>query len=860
MKIRCCVMAALTMLLVVGLVVPSGAVDDPGGRGDRVATAGGFSDVSGVHAPAVEALAVEGVLDGSDCGTGLFCPDDPLQRSVMAIWLVRMLDGADTAPTASDVFSDVDYNKGYAPFADRLAELAVTRGCATDPLRYCPDENVTRGQMAAFLVRAFDLEAGPNAAFTDVGDGHTFVADIDALAASRVTAGCSTTPLRFCPDRHVTRAQMATFLARAAGLVELPAPVGAQPGEPPVFDPFTTPTVSDIDLERLADAVESLDPDAECAPTATPASLEDVAEVLRITGGCLNVEYVALQGRTIAEVREELASDREVHAVDLPVTDDYPTDFHHDDPDKELWHLEKIEADKLWYGDSQRVLSGWPAGAEVVVAVIDDGVDGSHRDLDANLVTTGDSCHRSVKKDWDGDLNDHGTHVAGIIAAERNGLDVVGVAPEAKILPIKKHYHDDLFDKNGDYRGPTDSDCWALISSTAAAVRMAIEQGADVINMSFGGPTDSDTDEAVIRAAMMRDIVVVASAGNCGTRGPRVCEKDGEFIEDRAYPGVISVASVEDTGKQSDFSTANAHVAIAAPGGQTLAENPGDWKLDEILSTVPPYKAGFFRPCSRGTTCYVGHKSGTSMAAPIISGVVAHMKARFPKASVSEIRQALYTTARNRDSRRTGHFTWEYGWGTVQPADAIRDLTKRFYTCDALLKSGEPLVAYDIDVDIDADGDTVDDDRVGLFDRRDVWLADEAGTDWCRLAHNAAHPAWSPDGEHLAIAHRVHNPRRDPRTGAWVTDDRVDIWVLPIRGGPWRRVTNTSWEMYDLDWSTNDQIAFTAEASGHFAILVVDASGTERPWLLPIGLGGSKYQPSWSPDGTLIAFSNNQRR
>ena len=262
-KIRCCVMVALTMLLMAGLVVPSGAADDPGGRGDRVAAAGGFSDVSGVHAPAVEALAAEGVLDGTDCGAGLFCPDQPLLRSVMAVWVVRMLDGADTAPTASDVFSDVDYSKEYAPFADRLADLAVTRGCAVAPLRYCPDDNVTRGQMAAFLVRAFDLEAGPNAGFTDVGDGHTFAADIDALAASRVTAGCSTAPLRFCPDRHVTRAQMATFLARAAGMVELPAPVGAQPGEPPVFDPFTTPTVSDIDLQRLGEAVATLDPDAD---------------------------------------------------------------------------------------------------------------------------------------------------------------------------------------------------------------------------------------------------------------------------------------------------------------------------------------------------------------------------------------------------------------------------------------------------------------------------------------------------------------------------------------------------------------------------------------------------------------------
>ena len=832
-----------------------------------------------MHGPAVGVLAAEGVFDGTECGEGLFCPDGPLRRSVMAVWLVRMLDGAGVAPAASGVFSDVDYSEGYAPFADRLSELGVTRGCATGPLRYCPDRSVTRGQMAAFLVRAFGLEAGSAAGFTDVGEGHTFADDIDALAASRVTAGCSATPLRFCPDRNVTRAQMATFLARAAGLVELPAPVGAEPEEMPVpvFDPFTTPTLSDIDLERLGVAVATLDPETDCPPTVAPGSLDDVAEVVRISEGCLNVEYIPLQGRTIDQVRQELASDPDVHAVDIPVTDDYPLDFPYDD--KEQWHLKEIEADILWDGgtsrDGHRVFSGWPTeGAEVVVAVIDDGVDGSHHDLDANLITTGDDCHRSVNRDWDGDMNDHGTHVAGIIAAERNGRDVVGVAPWARILPIKKHYRDDRFDKDGNYLGETDPDCYKLIGSTTAAVDMAIEEGADVINMSFGGPSRSDTAEAAIRAAMMRDIVVVAAAGNCGTRGQGICEKDGKFIEDRvlypaAYPGVISVASVENSGKQSDysgkqsdFSTANAHVGIAAPGGQALDENPGDWFRDEILSTVPAYKAGWTGPCWLGTTCHVGHKSGTSMAAPIISGVVAHMKARFPKASVSEIRQALYTTAKNRDSGRTGHWTPEYGWGTVQPAAAIWNLTKYFFSCDALFESGKRLVAYDIDVDIDADGDTAHDDRVELFERRDVWVADEDGDNWCRVAANAAHPAWSPDGEQLAFAHRTQDVRWDPNTKKWVVDRRVDIWVTPTEGGPWRRVTNTAAEEYDLDWSAGGQIAYAANTGAGFEIWVVDASGSGDPTDLTgptpdSEFPGSQFQPSWSPDCTMIAYASD---
>ena len=256
-----------------------------------------------------------------------------------------------------------------------FAELGVTRGCATGPLRYCPQEAVTRAQMASFLVRAFDLGVGPPAGFTDVRGGETHAANIDALAASGVTQGCTET--MFCPRRDTTRAQMATFIHRARN-------PGDTPGRIPTFDPFTTPTVSDIDLDRLADAVETLDPDADCPPTASPLSLDDVAEVVRITDGCLNIEYIPLQGRTVAQVRQELASDPDVHAVGRAVTDyalDSSHEFPYDEDAKKQWHLEAIEADKLWDGWEDGNGRRWPGsvGAGVVVAVIDTGVDGGHR-------------------------------------------------------------------------------------------------------------------------------------------------------------------------------------------------------------------------------------------------------------------------------------------------------------------------------------------------------------------------------------------------------------------------------------------------------------------------------------------------
>ena len=97
---------------------------------------------------------------------------------------------------------------------ERLADLEVTRGCSADPPRFCPDQAVSRGQMAALLVRAFDLEPAEPAGFTDTGS-NTHKDDIDALAAAGITKGCDTDPLRYCPDQPVTRAQMATLLVRA---------------------------------------------------------------------------------------------------------------------------------------------------------------------------------------------------------------------------------------------------------------------------------------------------------------------------------------------------------------------------------------------------------------------------------------------------------------------------------------------------------------------------------------------------------------------------------------------------------------------------------------------------------------------
>ena len=199
-----CWRVVVPLVLVVCLVVPAGAF----------AAGGGFSDLdeAGPHRVGVERLAGVGVLDGTDCGRGEFCPTDALQRWVMAVWLVRVLDGVDPVGSATR-FADVA-DEWWAPFVERLAVLGVTAGCATSPARYCPDDPVTRAQMATFLTRAFGLEPALSFGFVDVA-GDTHAASIDALAGAGVTAGCATSPARYCPNDSVTRAQMATFLIRA---------------------------------------------------------------------------------------------------------------------------------------------------------------------------------------------------------------------------------------------------------------------------------------------------------------------------------------------------------------------------------------------------------------------------------------------------------------------------------------------------------------------------------------------------------------------------------------------------------------------------------------------------------------------
>ncbi|MXW96820.1 MAG: S-layer homology domain-containing protein [Acidimicrobiaceae bacterium] len=175
---------------------------------------GDFDAVAGVHEPGVRALFGRGVLDGVGCGDGLLCPAGPVARWEFAVMMVRLLDGDDPGPVARSRFADVEAGVWWAAHVERLAELGVTVGCRTEPLRFCPDDPLTRAQTASMLVRGFDLDpAVEPAGFTDTA-GSVHAGDIDALYAAGITNGCRSEPLQYCPRQPTTREQAATLLHR----------------------------------------------------------------------------------------------------------------------------------------------------------------------------------------------------------------------------------------------------------------------------------------------------------------------------------------------------------------------------------------------------------------------------------------------------------------------------------------------------------------------------------------------------------------------------------------------------------------------------------------------------------------------
>ncbi|WP_370221484.1 S8 family peptidase [Cytobacillus sp.] len=233
--------------------------------------------------------------------------------------------------------------------------------------------------------------------------------------------------------------------------------------------------------------------------------------------------------------------------------------------------VELIQAPKMWNATK---------GKGIKIAVLDTGCDLSHPDLKDRITggrnfTDDDNSDPNVFKDYNG----HGTHVAGTIAAYENDAGVIGVAPEADLLIVKVLNKDG----SGQYE-------WII-----NGIHYAIEQNADIISMSLGGPADVPELHDAIKAAVKKNILVVCAAGN---------EGDGDDSTDEfAYPGcyneVISVGAINLERDSSEFTNSHNEIDLVAPG-------------EEILSTFLNGKYATL--------------SGTSMAAPHVSGALALIK------------------------------------------------------------------------------------------------------------------------------------------------------------------------------------------------------------------------------------------
>ncbi len=305
------------------------------------------------------------------------------------------------------------------------------------------------------------------------------------------------------------------------------------------------------------------------------------------------------------------------------------------------WHYPLINLPGAWEVPDA-------SGFGVIVAVLDTGVLEDHPDLQGQLVAGYDFVS-DVTQSLDGDGIDpdptdpgdspvgessfHGTHVTGTIVAANNSAGGVGVAWDARVMPLR------VLGKEG---SGTDADLVQAIRFAAGlenASGTLPAQRADIINMSLGGAGQSQSLKSAVDAAVAAGVIVIAAAGN---------ENSSQPSYPAAYPSAISVSAVGPDRTLAPYSNFGTTIDIAAPGGDMLQDLTGDGRLDGILSTWADDSAG---------SPLLTHAlmQGTSMAAPHVAGVAALM------ASVGLARDTPLTPEAFRSYLENGQITTDLG-------------------------------------------------------------------------------------------------------------------------------------------------------------------------------------------------------
>jgi subtilisin family serine protease len=352
-----------------------------------------------------------------------------------------------------------------------------------------------------------------------------------------------------------------------------------------------------------------------------------------------------------------------------------PLPAHADAVRAAQWQLSALDAPAAWSRST---------GAGVVVAVLDSGVDADHPDLAGHVLSGADFVDGTT--DGRTDPVGHGTAVAGLIAGRADdSAGVEGIAPDAEILPVR------VLDAQNKY---------ADAATVAEGLRWAVDHGAGVVNVSLGGAIRSDTLAAAIGYAYAHDVVVVACTGN------KAADEPTDVWYPAREPGVVAVAGLApiDPATPDPATPDPATPDPARPDSATpdsAADSPAAGSAAPG-SGVTLWSGGLTGPYTVLTAPAVDllaakpggywQVQGTSFAAPLVAGVAALIRARWPGMDAANVVNRLISTA---DDLGPAGRDPLYGYGEVDPVRALTATGIRSVTRNPLLAAAatEPAAA-----------------------------------------------------------------------------------------------------------------------------------------------------------------------